>query len=98
VRRTLVTNARDVDRRLCGFDGQGPVGIWYEGTAQYVAAGGEGAQDFLGALLSRQRADGSMPGSPENHATDAFGWLSRWSGVAPTAWLYFAITGQPFPR
>ena len=106
VRRTLVTNARDLDRRLCGFDGQGPVGIWYEGTAQYVAAGGEDAQSFLDMLLSRQRADGSMPGSPErsggrwrwNRATDAFGWLSRWSGIAPTAWLYFALTGQPFPR
>jgi hypothetical protein len=24
-------------------------------------------------------------------------WLSRWYGVAPTAWLYFAGTGGPFP-
>ena len=26
------------------------------------------------------------------------GWLSRWSGIAPTAWLFFALTGQPLPR
>ena len=28
----------------------------------------------------------------------AFGWLSPWRGVAPTAWFYFAIRGLPFPE
>lgn len=95
VRRTLVTRSQDGAR--CGFDGMGPVSIWNEGTAQYVAAGGEDAQTFLDMLISQQRPDGSMPGSTENWSSDTFGWLTTWSGLAPTAWLYFAITGAPFP-
>ncbi len=95
VRKTLLT--RSQDGSLCGFDGMGPVSIWFEGTAQYVAAGGEDAQTFLEMLISQQNPDGSMPGSTENWSSDAFGWLTTWRGLAPTAWLYFAITGLPFP-
>jgi hypothetical protein len=95
VRRTLVT-ASD-DGTLCGFDGMGPVSVWNEGTAQYVAAGGQDSERFLAALTAQQRPDGAMPGSPDAWSTDSFGWLSPWSGLAPTAWLYFAITGLPFP-
>lgn len=95
VGRTLAT--RSDDGLLCGFDGMGPISVWNEGTAQYVTAGGPGAQEFLDMLLSQQRTDGSMPGSPDNHSTDTFGWMSDWSGLAPTAWLYFAIKGHPFP-
>jgi len=95
VRRTLI--ATSDDGALCGFDGMGPVSIWNEGTAQYVAAGGEDAQIFLDMLLSQQNPDGSMPGSPDSWSSHAFGWLTRWSGLAPTAWLYFAIKGLPFP-
>ena len=96
VRRTLVTTS-DAGN-LCGFDGMGPVSVWNEGTAQFVAAGGEDASMFLDALLAQQNSDGSLPGSPDNWATDAFGWLSHWRGVAPTSWLHFAIRGQPFPE
>jgi len=95
VRRTLVTT--DDNGSRCGFDGMGPVGLWCEGTAQYVSAGGEGAQTFLDMLLSLQRADGGMPGSPNNWSSDCYGWLSDWTGLAPTAWLYFALTESPFP-
>jgi hypothetical protein len=96
VRRTLLTTSDD--GKLCGFDGLGPVSIWNEGTAQYVAAGGEDASVFLETLLVQQNSDGSMPGSPDEWSTDAFGWLSKMSGVAPTAWLYFATKGLPFPQ
>ncbi|MBZ0276751.1 MAG: hypothetical protein K8I60_11425 [Anaerolineae bacterium] len=41
------------------------------------------------------------PGSCTQPATDNFCayivWLSHWHGVAPTAWLYFAATGGPYP-
>lgn len=95
VKRTLITS--NDDQTMCGFDGMGPVSIWNEGTAQYIAAGGEGGQSFFDMLISQQNPDGSMPGSPDNWATDVFGiWLSKWSGLAPTAWLYFSITGLPF--
>lgn len=95
VRRVLVTT--DTTGTLCGFDGMGPVGVWCEGTAQYISAGGEDAQAFLNMLRSLQRADGGMPGAPENWSGSGFGWLSAWSGLAPTAWLYFALTSPPFP-
>ncbi|MDZ7292488.1 MAG: T9SS type A sorting domain-containing protein [candidate division KSB1 bacterium] len=94
VRRTLVTT--DDSGTRCGFDGMGPVSIWCEGTAQYVSAGGEEAQKFLDMLLSLQRDDGGMPGSPDNWSSDCFGWLTSWTGLAPTAWLYFALTQPPF--
>ena len=95
VRRTLVTDSEDGS--LCGLDGMGPVSIWNEGMAQYVAAGGAGAQAFLEVLLAQQNPDGSMPSSTANWASDAYGWLTTWRGLAPTAWLVFAITGAPFP-
>ncbi len=94
VRRTLITTSDD--DALCGFDGMGPVSIWNEGTAQYVAAGGEDSQTFLDMLISQQKTDGCMPGSPNNWYSDTFGWLSNWCGLAPTAWLYFATKGLPF--
>lgn len=96
VRRTLATTSDN--GLLCGFDGQGPTSVWNEGTAQYVAAGGEDSRFFLDMLISRQNPDGSMPGSPDSWTTDAFGWLTQWKGISATAWLYFAITGSPFPE
>jgi hypothetical protein len=95
VRRALVTT--DDSGARCGFDGMGPVSVWCEGTAQFVSAGGEDAQAFLDRLLSLQREDGGMPGSADNWRSDCYGWLSSWTGLAPTAWLYFALTQPPFP-
>ncbi len=94
-RRALVTSSDDGSR--CGFDGMGPVSLWNEGTGQYVAAGGLEADRFLDELVAQQRADGSLPGSPDAWSSDSFGWLTNWSGLAPTCWFYFAVTGPPFP-
>ncbi len=94
VRRTLV--ATDSSGEVCGFDGQGPVSIWCEGTAQYISAGGEDAQKYLDMLLTLQRDDGGMPGSPEDWPSTCFGWLTSWTGLSSTAWLYFALTRSPF--
>jgi parallel beta-helix repeat protein len=94
-RRTLVTT--DENDTICGFDGMGPVSVWCEGTAQYIAAGGEDSQFFIDNLMSIQNPDGSLPGCPDEKTWEScFGWLSPWSGLAPTAWFYFAITGDPF--
>jgi len=82
--------------QIFGFDGQGgPWSVWNEGTAQYVALGGQGAGDFLLELLAQQERDGAMSGSPDDFAGGGV-WTTRWHGVAPTAWLYFALTGEPF--
>ena len=96
VRRALVTS--DSGGTKCGFDGQGPVGIWSEGTAQYVTAGGQGAQQFLDMLLTLQRPDGGMPGSLMSTEGEAIVWLTTWTGLSSTAWLYFALTRSPFPE
>ncbi len=83
--------------QLYGFDGQGgPWSAWNEGTGQYIAVGGQGANDALLELLSQQRRDGAMPGAPDEF-TGGGVWTTRWHGVAPTAWLYFALNpGEPF--
>ena len=58
--------------------------------------GGEQAGDLLLELLAQQRTDGAMPGSPDDF-TGGGVWTTRWHGVAPTAWLYFAQIPQgPF--
>ncbi|HET6443398.1 MAG TPA: carbohydrate binding domain-containing protein [candidate division Zixibacteria bacterium] len=84
--------------QLYGFDGQaGPWSVWNEGTAQYAAAGGHEANDLVSELLAQQRVDGSIPGSPDYF--DGGGvWTPRWHGVAPTAWFYNALSGEPFHR
>lgn len=83
--------------QLFGFDGQGgPWSVWNEGTGQYIALGGDGANDLLLELLAQQRVDGAMPGSPDEFSGGGV-WTTRWYGVAPTAWLYNALCGEPFP-
>jgi hypothetical protein len=58
--------------------------------------GGGGAEDLLAELLAQQRRDGALPGSPEDFLGGGV-WTARWHGVAPTAWLYFALSpGEPF--
>lgn len=92
-RATLVLPAQGA--QLFGFDGQGgPWSVWNEGAGQYVAAGGAGAKDFLRELLAQQESDGALANSTDNFA-GAGVWTTRWRGIAPTAWLYFALTGEP---
>lgn len=80
---------------LCGFDGAGPFSVWNEGTLQYVAERGENSQTYFDQVVSQQAPDGGVPNSPDDFLGYIV-WLSRWHGVAPTAWLYFAGTGGPF--
>ena len=82
--------------QLFGYDGQaGPWSVWNEGTAQYIAAGGEDAGDMLLEVLGQQENDGGMVGSPDEFSGGGV-WTTRWHGVAPTAWLYNALCGEPF--
>ena len=82
---------------LFGLDGQGgPWSVWNEGIGQYAAAGGEKATAFVHEILAQQRSDGALPSSPDNFAGGGV-WTTRWHGVAPTAWLYFALNPpEPF--
>ena len=82
--------------QLYGLDGQGgPWSVWNEGVGQYAAAGGPGAADLLREAIAQQRGDGAMPASPDDFNGGGV-WTTRWHGVAPTAWLYLALAGEPF--
>ena len=82
--------------QLFGFDGQGgPWSVWNEGTGQYAATGGQEAHDLLQELVAQQRADGALSGGPDDFNGGGV-WTTRWHGVAPTAWLYNALNGEPF--
>ncbi|HMQ31254.1 MAG TPA: hypothetical protein PKD53_11030 [Chloroflexaceae bacterium] len=82
--------------QLFGLDGQGgPWAVWNEGSGQYIALGGPGAPALLQELLAQQRADGALPSSPDAFSGGGV-WTTDWAGVAPTAWLYNALTCEPF--
>ena len=87
--------ATSIDGRICGFDGAGPFSVWNEGTLQYVAAQGENNQYYWEQAAGQQVPGGGLPGSPDDFRGYIV-WLTRWRGVAPTSWLYFAGTGGPF--
>lgn len=84
------------DHQIIGLGDQaGPWSVSNECTGQYIVARGEGSNQFLRELISQQRADGAMPGSPDNF--NGAGVLNtQMHGVAPTAWLYFASSSGPF--
>jgi hypothetical protein len=91
----LVTQSYSINDTICGFDGAGPFSIWNEGTLQYIAAGGENSQYYWDAIIKQQAQDGGLPGSPDSLSAYIV-WLTKWRGIAPTSWLYFAGTGGPF--
>ncbi len=91
---TLATTS--FDGMVRGLDGAGPFSVWNEGTAQYIVAGGPGAQAYLADLRRQQQyASGAMAGSPDEFTGDHV-WHFNRHGIAPTAWLYFAEAGGPF--
>ena len=94
-RWTLATTSSDGS--ICSFDGAGPFSVWNEGTLQYVAARGENSPYYWEQMASQQAPDGGLPNSPDDFRGYIV-WLSRWHGVAPTSWLYFAGTCGPFPH
>jgi parallel beta-helix repeat protein len=101
VRRTLATrsdtkNVCEPDLvGLCGLDFQGPISLHAEGMGSYIVAGGAESREYLAELLGLQGSDGGVRGSTEEWRTDTH-WLTCWKGIAPTAWLYFAVSGSPF--
>jgi hypothetical protein len=93
-REALLVTSQDQKVTALG-DQAGPWSVSNECTGQYIVAGGEGSNQFLQELVSQQRYDGAMPGSPDNFK-GAGAWNTQWHGVAPTAWLYFASNKGPF--
>jgi len=95
-REVLSTSSQDSQVSGMG-DQAGPWSGSNECTGQYIVAGGEGSNQLLLELISQQRDNGAMPGSPDNFK-GAGAWNTQWHGVAPTAWLYFASNKGPFEQ
>jgi hypothetical protein len=85
------------DARVDGYgDIAGPWTMTVEFGAQGAAAGIRDATYIMQHLYRLEAPDGSFPGSTD----DWFGgtvapWTTRMTGVAPTAWVYFAQQGDP---
>jgi hypothetical protein len=88
------------DGTIAGLgDIAGPWTVTVEFGAQAAAAGIAGANEVMSELYRLKRADGSFPGG----ADDWYGgigtpWTTTMTGVAPTAWVYFAQNGDPLLR
>lgn len=74
----------------------GPWTVTVEFGAQAAAAGIAGANAIMSEIYKLKHPDGSFPGG----ADDWYGgigtpWTTTMTGVAPTAWVYFAQNGDP---
>lgn len=78
-----------------GFGVASTAGLWYEGTAQYVAADGLDAGQFVATLMSAQNPDGSMPHSDRDVAK-GLSWHTTAPSLSATVWSAFALQGHPF--
>lgn len=80
-----------------GFDGIGPVAMWYEGTLSYIAAGGPGSNSLFSGIVPRINPDGTVPYYNENLGSVAGIWAVDWSSLDATSWLYYAAAQKaPF--
>ncbi len=80
-----------------GFDGIGPVAMWYEGTLSYIATAGPGSNMLFSGIKYHINADGSVPAYNENLGSMAGIWAVDWSSLDATSWLYFAAAQKvPF--
>jgi len=74
----------------------GPWTVTVEFGAQAAAAGIAGSNAIMQEIARLEHPDGSFPGG----ADEWFGgigtpWTTTMTGVAPTAWVYFAQNGDP---
>ena len=90
--------------RTTSFDGTvhgygdiaGPWTVTTEFGAQAAAAGMPDANHVMRQLYPLQSADGSFPGGTDDwYGGDVPAWVTTMTGVAPTAWVYFAQNGDP---
>lgn len=88
------------DGSISGFgDIAGPWTVTVEFGAQAAAAGIVGANDVMREIYRMKHADGSFPGgSDEWYGGIGTPWTTTMTGVAPTAWVYFAQNGDPLLR
>ncbi len=80
-----------------GFDGIGPIAVWYEGTLSYINAGGPGSNFLFRNIIPRINPDGSVPHYNDDIGANAGIWAERWASLDGTSWLYYSAKGRsPF--
>lgn len=84
-------------RFLTGYgDIAGPFTITSEFAAQGAAVGIMGSSHVMGELLALQNSEGAFPGSTDDwYGGQIPPWTTTWTGVSPTAWVYFVQSGDP---
>lgn len=90
--------------RTTSFDGTiegmgdiaGPWTVTVEFGAQAAAAGMFGANAIMREIVRLKHPDGSFPGGTDEwYGGIGTPWTTTMTGVAPTAWVYFAQNGDP---
>jgi hypothetical protein len=80
-----------------GFDGIGPIAVWYEGTLSYINAGGPGSNFLFRNIIPRINPDGSVPHYNDDIGANAGIWAEKWASLDGTSWLYYTASGRsPF--
>jgi hypothetical protein len=89
------------DNSIVGYgDIAGPWTVAVEFSAQGAASGLYGADAVMTELYKLQIISGDYPGAFPGGADHWYGgqlrpWTTTMPGVSPTAWVYFAINGNP---
>lgn len=74
----------------------GPWTVTVEFGAQAAAAGIAGANAIMSEIVHLKHPDGSFPGGADEwYGGIGTPWTTTMTGVAPTAWVYFAQNGDP---
>jgi len=80
-----------------GFDGIGPIAVWYEGTLSYINARGPGSNYLFRNIIPYINPDGSVPHYNDDIGARAAIWAEPWASLDGTSWLYFTAAGKsPF--
>lgn len=82
------------DGKTSGLDGGGPYTVWFEGTLQYIVAGGKNAQFYLDEVMKHQKKNGLIQHSVDSYDAGTV-WHTTMPHVAPAIWIYFAHTESP---
>ena len=88
------------DGTIAGMgDIAGPWTVTVEFGAQAAAAGMVGANAIMGEIARLKHPDGSFPGGADEwYGGIGTPWTTTMTGVAPTAWVYFAQNGDPLEK
>jgi len=95
-----ILRVNSFDQSTEGYgDIAGPFTVTVEFGAQAAAAGILDANRVMEQIYTLQAGDGSFPGSSDHwYGGQVPPWSTKWRGIAPGAWVYFAQNGDPLSK